>query len=273
MEEVKKNKKKNKVASLLLALALILTCGVAGTIAQYQKSFNGNATATVAKFNVTQTGISSNKFNLFDTVYDTASTGITENDVASNMIAPGTQGYKDLQITNNSEVNVELALTATLSNGTGKVLAGNSKVENSANHVDEYIPLQFAVKASTTAFTAPSGTSDFPTTAEWSTLANAKTDPAKDLSTAISQAIAAANTNSNKIGQQSDMYVRVFWKWAYNTGKDGGTTQEQKDYDDRNELDTIIGEAINLTKNSDADGEAVFKAPVLDVKLVVKQAD
>ena len=52
MEEVKKGKKKNKVASLLLALALILTCGVAGTIAQYQKSFNGNAKATVAKFNV-----------------------------------------------------------------------------------------------------------------------------------------------------------------------------------------------------------------------------
>ena len=275
-KKIKKNKNKNKVASLLLALALILTCGVAGTIAQYQKSFGGQATATVAKFNVTQEGIDvqNKKFDLFETVFDTdTANGIDENDVESKMIAPGTQGYKDIKITNNSEVNVELVLTAAMTDGTGKVLAGDSKVENSANHLDEYIPLQFAVKASKTAFADPKSASDFPAAGEWSTISSAKDDPTKDLSKSIATAISAANTGSNKIGQQSEMYVRVFWQWAYNTGDENGTTQQKQDYTNRNELDTIIGEAVNLTKNKDADGEKVFKSPVLDVKLVAKQAD
>ena len=278
MEEVKKTKKKNKVASLLLALALILTCGVAGTIAQYQKSLGGTSEAKIAKFSVDDNNTVKNidlfnASNLFDSDDESAAKG--DSDVAPGKIAPGTQGYTDITLTNNSEVNVKCELTAVLGNDTdnttptGQILATakNSYVENSETYKGKYIPLQYAVEAATGSnnLSTINNTLSLPVGVNWST-ADETQNPFSGLSTALEKAIQNANKQVNSgnettnIGMNSTMKVRIYWKWDI---KDTGST------DARNELDTVIGEAM---ANS-SDGDKVFRQPKLKVNAKFVQVD
>ena len=115
-----------RVASALLIAVLMSTCVISGTFAKYTTSATGDDSARVAKWHIKvgsfDTATSTEKtftFNLFNTIYDTNKVNSveTDGDVGSDnstvLIAPGTWGYFDLVITNESEVNAEYSLTLT----------------------------------------------------------------------------------------------------------------------------------------------------------------
>lgn len=103
-----------RVASAMAVVTLLSSSLISGTLAKYvsTKMSTGDA-ATVAKWSVKAgsdnsalndiTGTDSWTFDVFNTVYDTNGTS-TETDVAGGKIAPGTFGYVDLYVKNDSEV-------------------------------------------------------------------------------------------------------------------------------------------------------------------------
>ena len=112
--------KKNKtmrLASVLLILTLLTTSVISGTFAKYTSTVSGKDTATVAKWSFTQNGTElivagtpeTVAFNLFDTIVDTA-TGAADEEVAANLIAPGTKGQFKIAITNSSEVDATFSV-------------------------------------------------------------------------------------------------------------------------------------------------------------------
>ena len=225
MEEVKKSKKKNKVASLLLALALILTCGVAGTIAQYQKSLGGTSEATVAKFKVSAgklNGTQNANIQLFDTVYEASDGTTTEDHVAKNRIAPGTCGKIDLTLNNESEVDVECLLTVALSGGEIK----NYYDSTTSGYKDGKIPLKFALSTD-------SDIKNVDKNNEWVDMDN--------LSSLKNASYTSADSNAIAKNTQKALYL--YWKWDFGSAS---TTPQ-------NDLDTAIGEIMQF-KGLDADG-------------------
>ena len=234
MEEVKKGKKKNKVASLLLALALILTCGVAGTIAQYQKSVDGSSTANVASFKVGATDSNGTAtFNIFDTVTD--SDGSTENEVATGKIAPGTTGTYKVTLTNDSDVKVNYALKVELVNGTGVYTdAGNATLNG------KKIPLEFALSSATSVSAVQSS--------EWVSIDNLSSSSAGLQGTTGTLAIGSTT--------QTKEAKNLYWRWAFTDGQDPN----------RDALDTAIGESI-------AANDGKFVSPQAKVSVVFTQVD
>ncbi len=103
-----------RVASAMAVVTLLSSSLISGTLAKYvsTKMSTGDA-ATVAKWSVKAgsdnsalndiTGTDSWTFDVFNTVYDTDGTSM-EADVAGGRIAPGTSGYVDLYVKNDSEV-------------------------------------------------------------------------------------------------------------------------------------------------------------------------
>ena len=228
MEEVKKGKKKNKVASLLLALALILTCGVAGTIAQYQKSLGGTATATVAKFDVDAqykgTSISGQQIDLFKTILDTKN-GTTEADVSGTNIAPGTMGYIPVDLSNNSEVTVNYQLYAKWStDAANKYTIQYTKSDTTTD--TQPIPLKFALYTGSSA----------PTASELTQLvtSNKFTDISSLNMPSSGNGIAGSY---GQLGHTTDKKATVYlcWEWEF---------EDATKSEDRNLLDTAIGEAM-----------------------------
>ena len=116
-----------RIASVLMIAVLMTTCIIGGTFAKYTTTLNtATAVAQVAKWDITWTPDAETEtlveFNLFDTIKDTKNNNdgegdpdYTENDVAADRIAPGTQGAFTLTITNNSEVNAEYTIDWTIS--------------------------------------------------------------------------------------------------------------------------------------------------------------
>ena len=110
--------KKNKIGGLALAGALLLTCAAAGTIAKYQTELGGTDTASVAKFEVKAGDLNKDlnaDLSIFKNPKDSDGTN-AEADVATNKIAPGTAGVKEIEIENTSEVTVEGTITAKMEN-------------------------------------------------------------------------------------------------------------------------------------------------------------
>ena len=259
-KKIKKNKNKNKVASLLLALALILTCGVAGTIAQYQKSFGGNATATVASFKVDATGLNETKdanIDLFSTILDTEKAGANnadgtnsyiEGDVNGAKIAPGTQGFTKLEVSNDSDVKVQCKFTIDKKDGSKWSATYNKKTNLSDDDAldlltTEDIPLEFALYV-------PQNASDVLSTD------SGKLDATiAKLKTIDSNYKTLADFNADKTNQQvldttldySEIKtVYLCWRWAYSKGDETASV----DALNRNRLDTAIGEAVKADANS-----------------------
>ncbi|MBO5295113.1 MAG: hypothetical protein J6B71_07735 [Clostridia bacterium] len=123
-----KNNKMMRIAAVILMMTLLTTCAISGTFAKYVSTANGSDTARVAKwsFKVGTTDIAPSAtneftFNLFTTVYDTNNTSPNENtkndtDVSDGtentvIIAPGTWGYFDIELTNASEVTASYAIS------------------------------------------------------------------------------------------------------------------------------------------------------------------
>lgn len=112
--------KKNRMmrlASLLLVLVLMTSSVVGGTFAKYTSKATASDTARVAKWeilvdtvNIAQETTQIISFDLFSTIYDTDG-GAAEDNVAANLLAPGTKGSFTVDITNNSEVDAQIKAT------------------------------------------------------------------------------------------------------------------------------------------------------------------
>lgn len=118
-------KKQNtmRAAYALAVLTLLSSVLVSGTMAKYASEASGKSEARVALWSVKAgadgktkavsdiTGNNTMAFNLFNTIYDTAGGIESEDHVKSKgddaVIAPGTWGYVNLYIANDSEVAAE----------------------------------------------------------------------------------------------------------------------------------------------------------------------
>ena len=115
-----------RTASILLVAVLLTTCAISGTFAKYTSTAAGSDAARVAKWDidVEGTGIESKvfTFDLFNTVIDT-DTDAAETDVKvgtnETIIAPGTKGSFEINLTNASEVNATYDIAYTISNTAG----------------------------------------------------------------------------------------------------------------------------------------------------------
>ena len=114
-----RNNKLVKFTTFVLLITIIAICLVSGTFAKYTTTVTGEATATVAKWEIEvkdgETAVSGEtvEFSLFDTINDTDATN-KETDVAEGKIAPGTSGSFKLTVANKSEVNAEYAIDYTV---------------------------------------------------------------------------------------------------------------------------------------------------------------
>ena len=114
--------KKNKmmrIASVLLVAVLLSTCAISGTFAKYATEYTAEHTATVAKWKVSVEDVNSDAtekeftFDIFESIYD-------NEHVDSGKIAPGTWGYFDIDLKNESEVDATYTIEfEEVLNGTG----------------------------------------------------------------------------------------------------------------------------------------------------------
>ena len=132
-----------RVASALAVVTLLSTSVISGTLAKYTSEATSQAeSARVAKWAInagskngtlqaiSEAGRDSFTFDLFNTVKDTATGGGNESDISANdgtIIAPGTWGYVDLVIENDSEVSAKYSI----------------KLEKTSK---DTVPLQYAMK-------------------------------------------------------------------------------------------------------------------------------
>ena len=115
-----------KAAGIMLAVMMLATCVIAGTLAKYtSKSGDLKATADVAKWEIkagedTLADLSTLKFN----IYDTNGTGgkVADDEVLEGKVAPGTWGYANVNITNAGDVDAKIS--ATFDKGSAKLPNG-----------------------------------------------------------------------------------------------------------------------------------------------------
>lgn len=93
-----------RLGALALALTLISTCLMGGTLAKYTTEVTATGTATVAKWNFTVTNPNGQPFTL-------NLTPNTYKNVANNKLAPGTSGSFAIVATNDSDVAATYSIT------------------------------------------------------------------------------------------------------------------------------------------------------------------
>ena len=209
-----------RVASALAVVTLLSTSVISGTLAKYTSEATSQAeSARVAKWAInagskngtlqaiSEAGRDSFTFDLFNTVKDTATGGGNESDISAKdgtIIAPGTWGYVDLVIENDSEVSAKYSI----------------KLEKTSK---DTVPLQYAMKkldeSAAAEDTLPTITSDpkDPTKVGWtSTAADVKI--AEDDNRILNyKSSDTATATGNKVT------YRVYWKWDYDTATKDGT--------------------------------------------------
>ena len=114
--------KKNKmmrIASVLLVAVLLSTCAISGTFAKYTSTVEASATAAIATWDVKIAG-GTETFSLIDTWEDTYTEGNGGN-VTENLLAPGTSGSFDLEVTNSSQVAAKYTVEMDYGNLAGVV--------------------------------------------------------------------------------------------------------------------------------------------------------
>ena len=189
-----------RVASAMAVVTLLSTSLISGTLAKYTSSAEGSDTARVANWTIkagtgsdlaaiSDANTNSFTFDLFNTaVKDTKTPGGSETDVKAStadetIIAPGTWGYVDLNLKNESEV------TATY---TIKV-----KPENAG------VPLQYAIEkvtSTTEAATVPTSITSGATAVGW---------------TADGAELDITSTGNTLAVENGSAIYRVYWKWDF----------------------------------------------------------
>lgn len=138
-----KKKFVGRLGVVALALTLITTCLMGGTLAKYTAQVSGSASATVAKFAFDLNGATEQTANqtisLTDLFKNTYSNGKVQGASGALVVAPGTSGSAKITLKNEGEVAIKPSFTITETN------AGS-------------IPLQYAV---TTTAAAPTADADW----------------------------------------------------------------------------------------------------------------
>lgn len=192
-----------RVASALAVVTLLSTSVISGTLAKYTSSGSGSDTARVAKWTINAgtenkleaiSGTKSNSFtfDLFNTVMDTKTAkddGHVKEVSGEVIVAPGTWGYVDLKIENQSEVAATYAIALS---GNVTLPLEYAIVKNDGELTDNQQP---AIVTGTNAV-------------NWTTsITDIKVDANKD--TLDDSTVAAT--------------YRVYWKWDYDTATKDGT--------------------------------------------------
>ncbi len=105
-----------RASLFLIVLLLVTTCIISGTYAKYVSTDIVTSTANIAKwsFKVEDTDISKNttfSFKLFDTVSYSDTKNLTPHMINNDLIAPGTEGFFELDLNNTSDVPADCVLT------------------------------------------------------------------------------------------------------------------------------------------------------------------
>ena len=110
--------KKFRILAILLVMCLASSCFVGGTFAKYTSEATGSDNAQIAKWYVTVGDADLGADNTFtmdlfaNSIIDTNDSA-AEQDVATQMIAPGTKGQISFAIVNNSDVNLTYVVNFT----------------------------------------------------------------------------------------------------------------------------------------------------------------
>ena len=113
-----------KVAALLLALTLMTSCFVGGTFAKYTSNAAGNDTATIAKWSFDVEGSNIATSTTFDMdLFAMPNTNVKQE---NGLVAPGTSGEFELNLTNTSDVvaSYNITLSGVASNLVGTAAEG-----------------------------------------------------------------------------------------------------------------------------------------------------
>lgn len=109
-----KNNRFLKAAGLMMAVMMLATCVISGTMAKYTSSGSATAVkATAASWNINigGTDIASYAFNDLDFTIDELEQGAKENSYEDDKIVPGTFGYAEITVKNEGEVDAVLSVT------------------------------------------------------------------------------------------------------------------------------------------------------------------
>ena len=201
-----------RVASALAVVTLLSTSVISGTLAKYTSEATSKAeSASVAKWAInagskngtlqaiSEAGRDSFTFDLFNTVKDTATAGGNESDISAidgRIIAPGTWGYVDLVIENDSEVSAKYSI----------------KLEKTS---EDRVPLQYAMKkldGAAVEETKLSAITLDSNAVNWtSEVTNVKITEDKS----ITLNYISGDTKTGNTG--NTVTYRVYWKWDYGT--------------------------------------------------------
>ena len=199
-----------RLALLVLLLAVVTMSVISGTLAKYVESVTGTDTARVAKFEYTLSGMTGDgdtkTLNLFDSVTDTGILGNLAND-GKKLVAPGSEGSINVELTNKSEVKISAGFTLTETN--------TNKIPIVYKYNNAYY--SSVIPANTEVTLHDGGTTATVT---------------GDLS-----ALAAAVGNATPVNQNATSTISLGWAWAF-TGD--GTTQTDSS-------DTTLGKAGSAT--------------------------
>ena len=188
-----------KLASILLMLCLITTCGVSGTFAKYTTGGTATDSARVAKWgvNVTVTGE-----DAFKTIYGTT----VKSSGTHKVVAPGTNGsLGTVTITGTPEVAVNVTYDVSLT------LTGWTDGAN------DYCPLVFTIGGETYGLTGIKTSSKATPTHTYGTIA--------ELISAVEGAIEGINNSyaagTNLSGKGN---ISASWEWAFSGNDDAKDT-------------------------------------------------
>lgn len=217
-----------RTASVLCACALITSCFVGGTMAKYTSTASGSDTARAAKWSILVNGkdiaTAENQkmdFDLFGTVagdtgariedelYNDADVVDIDADTGDTIIAPGTTGKFNLEITNMSEVTADITIKlAEQDNGDIPILYSFGDEDSWHTYGD------LAAQVDSTYG------------GDWGSMLAALSD--------------LGNMKAlDRVQPAETVSIPVYWKWAYETEDD----VEGVDYAQTDASDTAIGVA------------------------------
>ena len=222
-----------KVASAMIILCLITTCAVSTTFAKYTTAGSATDTARVAHWGITMdAGVSA-----FKDEYNSVKSGDA-------VVAPGTDGYREYKVNGTPEVAYVITFAYAdfkevfLNEGTYGYTDPDGRIEYpdaevTATKDGKYYPIKYTVTlGAPNADYAGTITSNSPV--DFDTLAEALD--------------AIANTTlTYAAGEAADCTLRISWKWAFNGQDDEGDTVLGDLIAANTDLDTIAGDAYNLT--------------------------
>lgn len=187
--------KKNHAArlgALALALTLVSTCLMGGTLAKYTTTVTGTATATVAKwvFNANNAAADTKKFENIN-LGDTLNYKVT--DIKTGVIAPGTEGKFDIEL-----------------NGTG------SKVG-----------IDYTIEITKAAITMQN--KELPSNLVFSTKEIKEGNTGNSLDKLSSESGSLLSGTIDYNDSKMEKTITIYWKWPYATSTEGADIKDTND--------------------------------------------